>query len=104
MNRKYPIAYKVDFGDHADICLKEAKMAGADELLICSVVRFPDGKGTIAWHSTNGKLNESMKTSAMFSAWLALAANIAMKNDLNNSQREVILSAINNSRTKTEKL
>lgn len=102
--RNFPIKYKVDFGIHTTEEVKEAGASGCDEMMICSLVRFPDGKGSIVWHSTNGKPNETMRSSTMFSAWLALAAKISQCEDLNNAQREAVLNAINTARTKTERL
>lgn len=100
MARTYPIRYRVQFGEH----YKEYPYSLCDELAICSIVRFPDGKGSVAWHTTNGKEGSDMKTSTLYSAWLALAAKLSTCEDMNNSQREVVLNAINSAKSKVEKL
>lgn len=102
--RKFPIKYKVEFGEHPSEDVKSEGSSACDELLLCSIVRFPDGKGSVAWHSSSGKPGTEVRTSTMFSAWLALGLKMSAQGDLNNTQREVVLNALNSSRTKTEKL
>jgi hypothetical protein len=94
----------VQFGDFTIDEIKKDGFAASDEVMICSVVKFPEGGGSIAWHSSNGKPNESVGSSNSFKAWLALAAKIAAQSDLNNVQREIVLNALNSAKTRTEKL
>lgn len=92
---KYPIRYMVQFGDFTAEEVKEQGFASCDQMMICSVVKFEDGKGSIAWHSTRGVPHEQIDPVTAFKAWVALAAKILNSGDLNNLHREILLNVVN---------
>lgn len=106
MNRKYSIRTKVEFGEFDAEGLKRDGAAGSDELLVCSVVRFSDGRGSIAWHSTNGhgNGNEEISPRNLYSLWVSLAQKLIATEGITNLQREVLTNVIDQSKTKSEKI
>lgn len=93
-NRNYKIKYMVQVGDFPAREIPDG-FGACDEMLICSIVRFPEGRGSIAWHSTKGQVDSEVSSSVAFNAWVSLAAKLSKTTDLNNRQRETLLNVVN---------
>ena len=92
VGRKYKIKYFVEQGEFTKEDL--VGFGGTDELMLCSYVGFPDGSGSYAWMSNNGKFAEFCDPSRECRMFGALAHYLIEREGLPQPLRDSAKAAL----------
>lgn len=77
MKKVYKVKYDIQFGDFSKKEIEKERLGGCDQILLCSVLDYPDGSGSYMWVSKDGHTGKEMDIVKIFNAWSLLAKKIS---------------------------
>lgn len=96
MSKIYKMKYDAQPGNFTAEELKEAKVGGCDNIIICSILENADGSASLAWLTRKGEDGGELEAKKVFNAWAALAQQLGQDEKLDKGRRHFCAAVFQN--------